>query len=85
VIRSARAETFPERPERSARPGILALYETYLRTRWVEGESNGVGLFREVTACGYMGSRMTIERFLQGRRRMEQEGMEVSQAAPPST
>jgi transposase len=81
VIRYARAETFPEQAERPARPGILAPYETYLRTRWVEGERNAVGLFREVTARGYSGSRMTIERFLLGLRRMEHQGIEVSQMA----
>ena len=62
VIRYARAETFPERGERPTHPGILAPYETYLRARWREGERNAVGLFREVTAGGYTGSRMTIER-----------------------
>jgi hypothetical protein len=78
---SARAETFPEQTERPARPCILAPYETYLRARWVEGERNAVGLFREVAARGYTGSRMTIERFLLGFRRMDQQGIEVSQAA----
>jgi transposase len=81
VIRSARAETFPERTERPASPGILTPYETYLRARWAEGERNAVGLFREVTFRGYPGSRMTIERFLLGLRRMEQQGIEVSKAA----
>jgi transposase len=81
VIRYARAETFPERAERPTRPGILAPYETYLRTRWTDGERNAVGLYREVTARGYTGSRMTIERFLLGLRRMERQGIEVSQAA----
>ena len=81
VIRSVRAETFPERAERPGHPGILAPYETYLRTRWIEGERHAVGFFREVTDRGYTGSRMTIERFLLGLRRMEQQGMEVSQAA----
>ncbi|GHO98597.1 transposase [Reticulibacter mediterranei] len=81
VIRYARAKTFPERTERPVHPGILAPYETYLRTRWVEGEHNAVGLFREVTTRGYRGSRMTIERFLLGLRRMEQQGIEVSQTA----
>ena len=52
-----------------------------LRTHWIQGESNAVGLFREVTARAYSGSRMTIERFLLGLRRMEQQGIEVSQAA----
>jgi transposase len=81
VIRYARAETFPERAEQPARPGILAPYETYLRTRWREGERNAVGFFRELTARGYTGSRMTIERFLLGLRRMERQGIEVSKAA----
>jgi transposase len=81
VIRYARAETFPERAEQPARPGILAPYETYLRTRWREGERNAVGFFRELTARGYTGSRMTIERFLLGLRRMEHQGIEVSKAA----
>ena len=81
VIRYARAETFPERAEQPTRSGILTPYETYLRTRWVEGEHNAVGLFREVAAHGYTGSRMTIERFLLGLRRMEQQGIEVSHAA----
>ena len=81
VSRYARAETFPERTERPAHPGILAPYETSLRTRWIEGERNAVGLFREVTARGYTGSRMTIERFLLGLRRMEQQGIEVSKTA----
>ncbi|HEU5381259.1 MAG TPA: transposase [Ktedonobacteraceae bacterium] len=52
VIRYARSETFPERAEQPTRPGILAPYEIYLRTRWIEGERNAVGLFREVTARG---------------------------------
>lgn len=81
VIRYARAETFPERTERPDHPGILTPYETYLRTRWTEGERNAVGLFREVTARGYTGSRMTIERFLLGLRRMEQQGIEVRTVA----
>ncbi len=81
VIRYARAETFPEPVERPARPGILTPYETSLRTRWVEGEHHAVGLFGEVTARGYGGSRMTIERFLLGLRRMEKQGIEVSRVA----
>lgn len=81
VIRYARAESFPERTEQPVHPGILAPYEISLRTRWTEGEHNAVGLFREVTARGYTGSRMTIERFLLGLRRMEQQGIDISKAA----
>jgi len=81
VIRYARAERFPERTERPTSPGILAPHETYLRTRFLEGERNAVGFFREVVARGYAGSRMSVERFLLGLRRMEREGIEVSKAA----
>jgi transposase len=81
VIRYARAERFPERTERPAHPGILAPHETYLRARFLQGERNAVGLFREVSARGYTGSRMSVERLLLGLRRMEQEGIEVSKAA----
>ena len=81
VIRYARAESFPERTERPTSPGILAHHETYLRTRFLQGERNAVGLFREVVARGYAGSRMSVERFLLGLRRMEREGIEVSKAA----
>ena len=71
VIRYAKAKAFPERTERPASPGILRK----------EGEHNAVGLFLEVTACGYTGSRMTIERFLLGLRRMEKQGINVSTTA----
>jgi len=70
VIAYARAETFPERTERPAHAGILTAHETYLRTRWREGERNAVALFRELIARGYSGSRMTVERFLLGLRQM---------------
>jgi transposase len=70
VIRYARSETVPDRPTRSVRPGILTPYEAYLKTRFLGGEENGVGLFREIVAQGYTGSRMTVERFLLGLRAM---------------
>lgn len=81
VIRYARADRFPEKPERPVTPGILAPYETYLRTRFLEGERNGLGLFREIVARGYTGSRMTVERFLLGLRAMERQGREIAQGA----
>jgi hypothetical protein len=42
---------------------MLASYETYLRTRFLEGENNVLGLFHEIQARGYTGSRMTVQRF----------------------
>jgi transposase len=81
VIRYARATRFPEKPERPVSSGILAPYETYLRTRFLEGENNILGLFREIVAHGYTGSRMTVERFVQGLRAMHQQSMEISKRA----
>ncbi|GHO90289.1 hypothetical protein KSF_003370 [Reticulibacter mediterranei] len=64
VIRYAKADCFPEKPERPVSPGILAPYEIYLRIRFLEGERNVLGLFREIVARGYTCSRMTVERFV---------------------
>jgi transposase len=81
VIRYARAKNTPSRAPRPARPGILAPYEVYLKTRFLVGERNGVGLYREIVLQGYTGSRMTVERFLLGLRAMEQQGLSI----PPTT
>lgn len=81
VIRYAKADRFPEKPERPVSAGILAPYESFLRTRFLEGERNVLGLFREIVARGYTGSRMTVERFILGLRAMEKQGMEISQRA----
>jgi transposase len=81
VICYARADRFPEKPERPTSPGILAPYEVYLRTRFLEGKRNVLGLFREIVARGYTGSRMTVERFVLGLRTMEQQGLEIAPGA----
>jgi transposase len=80
VIRYARAESFPEKPPRSLRPGILTPYEPYLRARYQEGYRNELGLWREITAQGFAGTRMTVVRFVLGLRQLEQQGM-----TPPPT
>jgi transposase len=81
VIRYARAETAPSRSPRPVRPGILTPHEVYLKTRFLAGERNGVGLYREIVTRGYAGSRMTVERFLLGLRAMEQQGLEITPTA----
>ncbi len=81
VIRYAKADRFPEKPERPVSPGMLASYETYLRTRFLEGENNVLGLFHEIQARGYTGSRMTVQQFIQGLRAMHQQGLAISKAA----
>ena len=65
----------------SGREGILTPYETYLRTRFLQGERNVFGLLRELVAHGYCGSRMTAERFVLALRAMEQQGIPITEGA----
>lgn len=60
----AYAEAYPERPPYRARVSMLAPYETYLRERWVRGFHNGVGLWREIIAQGYTGSRSLVAHYV---------------------
>ena len=60
----------------------LTPYVPYLQARYLAGERNDVGLFRELVARGYAGSRMTVERFLQGLRALEQQGLSLSAVTP---
>lgn len=83
VAQYLQTDVFPELTSQPPRPGILAPYLPYLWARWKDGERNGVGLFRELVARGYTGSRMTVERFLQALRAMEQQGLPVE--APATT
>jgi transposase len=62
VIRYARAERFPEKPSRSLKSGILTPYEPYLRARYQEGYHNELGLWQEIVAQGFTGTRM-LKRF----------------------
>ncbi|GHO79355.1 hypothetical protein KSD_71260 [Ktedonobacter sp. SOSP1-85] len=74
VIRYAKAESFPEKPSRSPKPGILTPYEPYLRARYQEGYRNELGLWRELVAQGFTGTRMTVVRYVLGLRQLEQQG-----------
>ncbi len=78
VAQWVKADTFPELLRTARCPSILTPYVPYLQARYLQGERNGVGLFRELVACGYAGSRMTVERFLQGLRALEQQGQSIS-------
>jgi transposase len=40
----------------------------YLHQRWNEGERNATGLFREITARGYQGGELAVQRYLRRRR-----------------
>ncbi|WP_220200121.1 hypothetical protein [Ktedonospora formicarum] len=81
VIRYARADHFPEKPQQSPRSGILAPYETYLGARYQEGCHNKMKLWKEIQAKGFTGSRMAVVRYILGLRQLEQQGTELEQTA----
>jgi transposase len=59
-----RVDEYPERAPRTCRPGILAPYEGYLRTRLTAGCENGQELWRELRARGYTGSASPVYAWL---------------------
>ena len=62
------AAVFPEWTRHPPRPSILAPYQVYLEERWAQGAWNACGLFRELEAQGYAGSRRPVTRWVQERR-----------------
>ena len=61
----------PTRKPHPRRHRILEPYEAYLRARWAEGCKNGRGLYREIVAHGYPGSRTQVATFVAQLRRQE--------------
>ncbi len=61
------------KPHKRSRKRLLEPYEPYLRARWKEGCKNGRGLYREIRAHGYPGSRTQVADFV-ARLRTEENG-----------
>jgi transposase len=55
VQRWLRAGRFPERRQRSERPGQVAPCAAYLRERWAQGGHNTTQLWQELRERGYTG------------------------------
>jgi transposase len=62
------------KPHKRTRKRLLEPYEPYLRARWKEGCKNGRGLYREIVAHGYPGSRTQVAKFIAQLRREENDG-----------
>jgi transposase len=62
------------KPHKWSRGRMLDPYEPYLRARWKEGCKNGRGLYREIKAHGYPGSRTQVAAFIAKVRREENDG-----------
>lgn len=69
------------KPHKWSRGRLLDPYEPYLRARWKEGCKNGRGLYREIRAHGYPGSRTQVAVFVAQLRREENDGK--PQHTPP--
>jgi transposase len=60
-----RAPSFPERqPRRVRQPGLLDPFVPYLIERWNAGCRNGTALWKEISARGYSGKRVTVFSFV---------------------
>jgi transposase len=81
VRRFLRAEGFPERQPRRARPSLLTPYESYLGERWAAGCRNASMLWRELRGQGFTGGRSIVRAHLT--RWREADGL-VRLAAPPA-
>jgi transposase len=64
VRRYLGAGAFPERSAPPARPTMLAPYEAYLRTPWMEGCHNAHQLWGEIRSRGYAGQAANARRYL---------------------
>jgi transposase len=67
----ALSDECPTRKPHPRRRRILEPYEPYLRARWAEECKNGRGLYREIVAYGYPGSRTQVATFVAQLRRQE--------------
>jgi transposase len=65
--RWALAGSYPERAEYQ-RPSILDPFRPYLASRWAEGCHNALGLWRELWAQGFRGSKQIVRYHLTDRR-----------------
>ena len=69
----ALSDECPTRKPHPPRKRMLEPYEPYLMARWKEGCKNGRGLYREIVAHGYPGSRTQVADFI-ARLRHEENG-----------
>ncbi len=77
----ALSDECPTRKPHPPRKRMLEPYEPYLRARWAEGCKNGRGLYREIVAHGYPGSRTEVADFIARLRREEREGQPQAPSA----
>jgi transposase len=64
VRRYLHAAAFPEIAQRRPAPSILDPFRAYLLARWQAGCHNGLQLWREIGARGYLGSRSLLSRWV---------------------
>jgi transposase len=55
---------FPEHSRRRKRSSCFDPYAPYVLTRWEQGCTNGLQIYREIKEQGYMGTEKTVYRFL---------------------
>jgi len=63
---------FPEAGRRRKRPSTFDPYARYVLSRWEQGCTNGLQIYREIKEQGYTGTEKTVYRFLVPLRRNQQ-------------
>jgi transposase len=84
VQRWLRAGRFPERRQRSERPGQVAPFAAYLRERWAQGCHNATQLWQELRERGYTGCYGSVAALVatwRGERYRHRGRVKVRQAA----
>jgi len=76
VRKYALADECPTMKAYPSRTRLLTPYEPYLEARWAEGCHNGTGLYGELIAHGFRGSRALVADFVAKLRRVTHAGRE---------
>jgi len=69
IERWIKAGDFPEAKRRRKRRSVFDPHAPYVLSRWEQGCTNGVQLWQEIKARGYLGSAQTVYRFLRSLRK----------------
>jgi len=72
TIQNWQKHGFPQAGRRRKRPSAFDPYARYVLSRWEQGCTNGLQIYREIKEQGYTGTEKTVYRFLVPLRRKQQ-------------
>jgi transposase len=72
TIQRRQKDGFPQALPRRKRPSLFDPYAGYVLSRWEQGCTNGLQIYREIKEQGYTGTEKTVYRFLVPLRKKQQ-------------